>query len=200
MNEKVAKGLLVVLSSPSGGGKTTVIKKILESAPPNYCYSISMTTRPKREGEQDGVDYFFVDDETFQNAIRHGDLIEFEKVHDWYYGTPKSRLLEQLAAGKVIFMDLDVYGALHIKREFDGRALLIFLKPPSIDELIRRLCSRSTESPAQIERRLERLPDELAKAEQFDAVIVNADLDETVSKVNALIKERLKHSSMEVCS
>ncbi|RPI00034.1 MAG: guanylate kinase [Calditrichaeota bacterium] len=190
MNNK--QGLLVVVSSPSGGGKTTVIKKILETDPNNFIYSVSMTTRPKRAGETEGKDYFFVTLATFQEHIRSNDLIEYEKVHDWYYGTPKNALSAWIKQGKVVLLDLDVYGGLHLKQEYGNRCLLIFLKPPSLEELISRLRRRSTESDTQIKRRLERLPQEMALADKFDAIILNENLDQTVAQVIGLIAEKRK--------
>ncbi len=191
-------GLLVVLSSPSGGGKTTVIKRLLAEAPEKFSYSVSMTTRPQRNGEVNGRDYWFVSEEEFQRRISEGDLIEYQKVHDWYYGTPKSEIERFLLDGKVVLFDLDVYGALRLKELFRDRALLIFLQPPNVEALITRLKERSTESEAQIVRRLQRLPEELAMAPKFDAVVVNDRFENTVEKVKELIESKLKsHHPME---
>jgi guanylate kinase len=186
------EGLLVVVSSPSGGGKTTVIKKVLKTDPENFIYSVSMTTRPRRAGETEGKDYFFVSLTTFRQHIRTNSLIEYEKVHDWYYGTPKNALSAWLEQGKIVLLDLDVYGALHLKQEFGDRSLLIFLEPPSLEELISRLRLRSTENEAQIKRRLERLPQEMALAEKFDAIILNENLQQTIAQVSDLIAEKRK--------
>ena len=131
MNVNKENGLLVVLSSPSGGGKTTVIKKILQDNHPDYCYSISMTTRPKRAGEEDGRDYWFVSPDEFQQKIKDDEFIEYEQVHDWYYGTPKSSITAWVNAGRIVLLDVDVFGALRLKKYFSEKALLIFLKPPS---------------------------------------------------------------------
>jgi guanylate kinase len=185
-----ANGLLVVLSSPSGGGKTTVIKQIIADGPPDYLYSISMTTRPMRKGEIAGKDYWFVTPVEFQNHVERGELIEHERVHDWYYGTPKTPIVDWIRQGKVVFLDLDVYGALELKQQFGDKALLIFLAPPSEGELLDRLVHRSTETKQQIARRLERLPEEMKKAQEFDYVLVNAHLDETTSTLQKLIENK----------
>lgn len=198
-SERLDDGLLVVLSSPSGGGKTTVIKRIIAENPEQFVYSVSMTTRTKRTGEVEGKDYLFVTPAEFQRHIDAGDLIEYERVHDWYYGTPKSALEAQLKDGKNILLDLDVFGAVELKRLFGNRALLIFLEPPDEKLLLERLKSRSTESAEQIERRLQRLPKEMAMASQFDAVIVNDKLEDTIKRVVELIHEkRMTLHKMEV--
>jgi len=184
------KGLLVVLSSPSGGGKTTIIRHILQSGPPDYVYSISMTSRPRRKGEIDGQDYFFVDEPTFEQHIENDNLIEYERVHDWYYGTPKQPVEKWIEQGKAVFMDIDVFGAIHIKKEFDDNALLIFLKPPDEQVLRERLKKRSTEDEEQINKRLQRLPKEMACADDFDIVITNDELNETVNKVKQLVEQK----------
>lgn len=183
------KGLLVVLSSPSGGGKTTVINK-LKSEECDFQYSISMTTRPPRNGEQNGRDYWFVNEKEFQRKIKNDALIEFEKVHDWYYGTPRQPIIEWLEQGQVVLLDLDVFGALQLKNQFDSETLLIFIKPPNEQVLLKRLKNRSTESSAQISKRLERVPKEMDKAEEFDEIVINDDLNKTINKVKQLIKEK----------
>jgi len=162
------KGLLVVLSSPSGGGKTTIIHHILQQGHSDYTYSISMTTRPKRQGEKNGVDYLFVNEEEFNRHIKKGSLLEYERVHDWFYGTPKRPIEEWIREGWVVFLDLDVYGALQVKNLYKSQCLLVFLKPPSLEELRTRLKNRSTETREQIERRLKRVPREMELAEKFD--------------------------------
>ena len=120
------KGLLVVVSSPSGGGKTTVIKNILKDSNESYIYSVSLTTRAKRDGELDGQDYWFVTKSVFEQKIINHELIEYERVHDYYYGTPKKPIEEWLATGKIVLMDIDVKGALSIKKEFNKDSILIF--------------------------------------------------------------------------
>ena len=185
-------GLLVVLSSPSGGGKTTVIHKIIERSNGEYFYSISMTTRPKREGEVNGKDYWFVSEDEFLELIARDGFIEYESVHDWYYGTPKGAIENWLCQGKIVFLDLDVIGALNLKKQYSGKTLLIFLKPPSEKVLLDRLKKRSTETSQQIAKRLERVTEEMNRAPEFDVVLVNENLEKTIQSVIEIIKEKRK--------
>jgi len=184
-----ANGLVVVLSAPSGGGKTTVIQHLLIQGDPRYRYSISMTTRPMRRGDVEGKDYFFVDEERFRAAIASGDLVEYEQVHGYLYGTPKRLLQQWVQEGYVVLLDLDVFGAKALKKVFAEKCLTIFLKPPDLDTLVKRLQRRKTESPLQIQRRLERLPLEMAEAERFDYCVINEKLSQTVAEVTRLIKK-----------
>lgn len=174
------------MSSPSGGGKTTVIKKILETDPDHYVYSISLTTRPKRRNEVDGRDYYFVSKKEFEEKIKAGELLEYEEVHGQYYGTPRKPLITWIEKGYVVLLDIDVYGAQNVRKQFE-KALLIFLKPPDMDVLVERLKNRSTESEEQIQKRLDRLPEEMKYATYFDHVIVNENLNDTVHKVKKII-------------
>lgn len=189
MSEPKPTGLVVVLSAPSGGGKTTVIQRLLEQGDPRYRYSISMTTRPMRRGDVEGEDYFFVDEERFRAAIEAGELVEYEQVHGYLYGTPKRLLHQWVQEGYVVLLDLDVFGALALKQLFAEKCLTIFLKPPDLDTLVERLQQRKTESPQQIQRRLQRLPQEMAEAERFDYCVINEKLQQTVAEVARLIKK-----------
>jgi guanylate kinase len=191
LSEVHGKGLLVVLSAPSGGGKSTVIHRILAKGNPVFRYSVSMTTRPQRPGEIDGRDYFFVGDNEFQAARAQDDLVEYEQVHGFWYGTPKKKLQEWVAQGLVIFLDLDVYGALAIKKYFPVESLIIFLKPPDMETLVKRLTLRRTENEKQIEKRLQRIPEETALADKFDHVVINDNLEQTISSVETLVYEKL---------
>lgn len=182
-------GLLVVISSPSGGGKTTIIRKVLDSANGNFEYSVSATTRPRRVNEVDGRDYYFMDKDKFEEQLKCGDFVEWAEVHSYHYATPKSKLELWLNEGKIILLDLDVDGGLEIKKKYGDLSLLIFIKPPSVDSLVQRLKSRKTESAAQIQKRLERLPKEMQKAELYDYQIVNKNLDETVHKVLDIVQK-----------
>lgn len=181
------EGFIVVISSPSGGGKTTVIKKLLQKKDRPYIYSISMTTRKPRPGERDGKDYWFVSPEEFQQHIEQGDLVEYEKVHDHFYGTPKKPLQKWIAEGRIVLMDLDVFGAMEIKKLFPKNSLLIFLKPPNVEVLKERLSKRATEGSEELARRLARVDTELKYADKFDEIVINDDLDKTVKKVDKLI-------------
>ncbi len=179
-----------MLSSPSGGGKTTVIKKLMQEDTSDYIYSISMTTRPKRQGEKNGKDYWFVTQHEFEQQQRAGNLLEAENVHDWWYGTPKAPIQQWVKEGYIVLLDLDVYGALTVKQQFGDKALVIFLKPPNEQDLITRLKNRSTETSEQMERRLQRVPKEMQKADEFDAVVINDKLGDTVNKVKQIIENK----------
>jgi guanylate kinase len=183
--------LLVVLSSPSGGGKTSVIRRLLESGDPRYQHSVSATTRPRRPGETNGVDYRFVDDREFQTLIEQGGVVEYERVHDWWYGTPKEPLLRWLSEDKIILLDLDVKGAGSIRRHFPEQSLLIFVQPPSLEALQKRLIQQGTETEQQIDRRLQRTAMEMEWGKAFDFIVINDDLDRATNEVKGLIEARL---------
>jgi len=193
MMTKGGTGLLVVLSSPSGGGKTTVIKRLLAEES-NYLYSVSMTTRPPRENETDGRDYFFIDEKTFADKIDRNELIEYEKVHGYLYGTPKAPLERAIAEGQVVLLDMDVHGALTLQKHYPNHSLLVFLEPPDMNRLIERLKGRGSEGSEQIARRLQRVPEEMVLAENFDRVIVNEDLAATLRRVRSIIKDHIQDS------
>ncbi|HDP98565.1 MAG TPA: guanylate kinase [bacterium] len=184
-------GLLVVISSPSGGGKTTIIRKIVERDPQRCVYSISATTRAPRSGEQNGKDYYFLDDEAFQAKIEQGEFLEWERVHGYYYGTDLSSIQVWLQQGKVVLLDLDVKGALQVANILKDQTVTIFIAPPSLDTLIKRLKNRKTDSNEEIEKRLERIPMEMEKSKKFDAVIVNENLDKTVDQVLKIIENHI---------
>jgi len=183
--------LLVVLSSPSGGGKTSVIRRLLESGDPRYQHSVSATTRPRRPGEINGVDYRFVDSREFQELIDRDGLVEHEQVHDWWYGTPKEPLQRWLAEGRIVLLDLDVKGAGSIRRHFPDQSLLIFVLPPSLAALRQRLMKRGTETEEQIDRRLQRTVMEMEWSRAFDHIVINDDLDRVTGEVKDLIEARL---------
>lgn len=186
------KGLLVILSSPSGGGKTSVIHRIIEKYNDNFVYSISATTRRPRSGETDGRDYFFLSQEEFNEKINNDLLLEWELVHGYYYGTPKSYVEHAIDAGKFVLLDIDVNGALKIVQKFPENALTIFVAPPSIDELIQRLRNRKTDSEQEISKRLERIPLEMEQSKQFNYIVINEKFEDTVEKIVAIIKMNQK--------
>jgi guanylate kinase len=146
-----------------------------------------MTTRPPRPGERNGHDYHFVSAEEFEQKIRENGFAEWARVHNQCYGTPRAKLEELLAAGKPVIMDLDVQGGLNLKKIYGNRAVLIFIKPPSMASLRDRLRGRNTDSPADIDLRLESAKQEIAIAEQYDHVIINHDLEDTVKQVAAIV-------------
>lgn len=180
-------GLLIVFSAPSGAGKTTIINALLKRFPEKFIYSVSSTTRPLRGKEVDGIDYYFLPLKEFQAKIKNEEFIEWARVHDYYYGTAKKNIEQQLASGKKIILDLDVKGALAVKEMYPTKSLLIFIAPVSTEILIQRLKNRATESDSQITRRLERLPLEMKKSCFYDHVIINDILENSIAKVEELI-------------
>jgi len=197
LNEQQAyPPVLIALSAPSGSGKTTICHKLLERNP-DFRLSISATTRPPRHSEQHGVDYFFLSEEDFRGKISRGEFLEYEKVFDHYYGTLRKTVEDYLRQGYSVLFDIDVNGALRIKQKYPT-ALLIFVRPPSLEELKRRLRNRKTDDPAEIEKRLKRLPEEYEKSKYFDHVVVNDDLERTVAEIEQIIRnyqEQLNHVS-----
>ncbi|NOX36738.1 MAG: guanylate kinase [Calditrichaeota bacterium] len=185
-HSKTGKPQLVVISAPSGAGKTTICK-ILAERNPDFRISISATTRPPRKTETDGVDYFFISEEEFLKRVEAGEFLEYENVHGHYYGTLRKNVESLLKQGFTVLFDIDVNGAIKIKKQFP-EAILIFIRPPSLEELKKRLRERQTEDPQEIERRLQRLPEEYAKAVLFDYDIVNDDLMATVAQIEDIIR------------
>ena len=186
------RGLMLVLSSPSGAGKTTISRMLLE-ADDNISLSVSVTTRPKRPGEVDGVDYFFVDPDEFGLMLNRQELLEHAKVFDHYYGTPKAAVQEALAAGKDILFDIDWQGEQQLKQEARNDLASVFILPPSTEELARRLHNRASDSPDVVAARMAKAPDEISHWPEYDYIIVNYDIDDSVAKVRAILAaERLK--------
>lgn len=169
----------MVVCAPSGSGKTSICKAFM-GRNSRSGYSISLTTRPPRAGEVDGVDYRFVSTEEFQNAVNNDEFVEYEKVHDSMYGTRKDDIETALSDGNILLIDIDVHGGMAIKNEYPDDTITIFIKPPSIEELKRRLQARGTESEEKIIKRLERYEYELLKAKDFDIIIKNEDFDVAV--------------------
>ncbi len=182
------KSPYIVFSAPSGGGKTTIVK-LLKEKYPQTVISVSATTRPMRPGEKDGVDYYFLSKEAFEQKIKEGKFLEYEQVHGNYYGTLKEVVEQHVRNNKVVLFDIDVNGALSIKRHYPN-AILIFIKPPNERVLAERLKNRRTETEETIQRRLQRLPYEYEQAKKFDYIIINDDLQETLRKVEDCILER----------
>lgn len=180
------KGILMVVSGFSGAGKGTLMKKLLDTYD-NYALSISMTTRQPREGEKDGVDYFFSTKEDFEKKIEEKGLLEYAKYCDNYYGTPRAYVEEQLESGKDVILEIEIQGALHIKEQFP-EALLLFVTPPSMAELKRRLEGRGTETPEVIRKRLLRAGEEAAGIESYDYVVVNDDLQQCVEEIHRIVE------------
>lgn len=186
---------LIIFSAPSGSGKSTIVNWLMQEHPElKLAFSISCTSRKPRGTERDGVEYFFVSPQEFRERIDNDEFLEYEEVYeDRFYGTLKTQVDNQLKAGQNVVFDVDVKGGINIKRFYGDRALSIFIQPPSIDELRRRLESRATDAPQVIEDRLNKAAYELTFASQFDKVVVNDDLDKAKTETLQIIQEFLKH-------
>jgi guanylate kinase len=178
---------LIVLSAPSGAGKTTITKRILAKHTSSVMFSVSATTREQRPNEHDGVDYYFVTREKFEELIRDSALIEYEEIFGNYYGTPVSEIDRARQMGKRLIFDIDVKGGLSIRRRFPDDSLLIFIAPPDLDFLAKLLRARETETDAVVRRRLERAGMEMAMADQYDHTVVNDNLEHAIDKVERII-------------
>lgn len=185
---------LIIFSAPSGSGKSTIVNWLMQEHPElKLAFSISCTSRKPRGTERDGVEYFFVSPQEFRERIDNDEFLEYEEVYeDRFYGTLKTQVDNQLKAGQNVVFDVDVKGGVNIKRFYGDRALSIFIQPPSIDELRRRLESRATDAPQVIEDRLNKAAYELTFASQFDKVVVNDDLDKAKTETLQIIQEFLR--------
>lgn len=186
-------GRLLIVSAPSGSGKSTIVNYLMKEHPEfRLAFSVSATSRPPRGEEQNGVEYYFLSPEEFREHIKAGDFLEYEEVYeDRFYGTLKSQVDEKLAAGMNVVFDVDVKGGINIKKYYGERALSIFIQPPSIKELRKRLIKRKTDGMAQIEERLAKAEYEISFAPQFDRIIINDDLDTAKQEATALLNEFL---------
>ena len=180
------QGILVVVSGFSGAGKGTLMKALLEKYH-NYALSISATTRSPREGEQDGREYFFVTRDKFESMIEEEELIEYAQYVNNYYGTPRQYVFQQMADGKDVILEIEIQGALKIKERFP-EALLLFVMPPSADEIKHRLTSRGTETADVIAARLHRAAEEAVGINSYDYILVNDQIDTCVEEMHQLIQ------------
>ncbi|MBD5261810.1 MAG: guanylate kinase [Bacteroides sp.] len=182
------KGKVIVLSAPSGTGKSSIIKRLLEYPELNLGFSVSATSRAPRGAEQHGVEYYFISHEEFKRRAEAGDFVEWEEVYPGTcYGTLKSEVTRVTEAGRNLIMDIDVKGGLNVKKCFGDQALTIFILPPSKEELERRLRGRGTDAEEVIRKRLDKADFELSFAPQFDVRVVNDDLERAVEEVRRLI-------------
>lgn len=189
-----AKPILVVISAPSGAGKTTLCKRLLEDFR-GLRLSISTTTRTPRGQEQHGKDYFFIDRPAFESEIQAGTFAEWALVHGNYYGTSRRTLESFFAAGLSVLLDIDVQGAASLKRAYGDRCATIFVAPPSLEVLEARLRSRGTDPEESIQRRMQNSRSEMARAEEFDHQLVNDDLDGTYARLKGLVGALLEGRS-----
>lgn len=180
------KAKLFVFSAPSGSGKTTIVRDILKQYP-EFLFSVSATTRKRRNVEKDGVDYFFISEEEFKKKIDDGEFVEWEKFYDYYYGTLKKIVDANISNGLVTVFEVDVKGAISIKKVYPF-ATLIFIAPPSIEELKERLIKRNTESDEDLKKRIERAEMELGFKDQFDYVVNNINLDQAKKEAREIIE------------
>lgn len=181
---------LFVISAPSGGGKTSIVKEILERHP-DFEFSVSATTRTRRATEKEGKDYFFLDKEEFERLIGENELVEHETIYGNYYGTLKREVDRALEKGTCMVFDVDVQGGLSIKRLYAQGAILIFIEPPNIQTLEERLRNRRTESKDALRKRIARAASELEIGKQFDYRVVNDSLQRAVDEVDEIIKRQL---------
>lgn len=189
----MSKGKLVIFSAPSGSGKTTLVHHLLSKPELKLVFSVSATSREKRPNEDHSKDYYFLSADEFRNRISTNDFLEWEEVYTGqYYGTLRSEIDRIHAEGKIVVFDVDVVGGINLKKEFGDKALAVFVQPPSIEELERRLKGRSTEGEESLKKRVDKAAEELEYANQFDVVLVNNDLEgakeEAYNLISAFIK------------
>ncbi len=184
------KGKLIIISAPSGCGKSTIIGDIMDRGELDLQFSVSATNRKPRPGEVDGVSYHFLSDEEFKDLIANGAFVEYEQVYPGrYYGTLRSEIQNRVDAGHNVILDIDVNGGMNVRRQFGDEALSIFIAPPSIDELRRRLVQRGSESPEAIEERVGRAEYELGFRDRFDHVVVNDELPRAIGEIEKLMAD-----------
>ena len=186
----MSNGKAIIFSAPSGAGKTTIVRHLMGLPGLHLSFSVSATTRTKRDYEHDGVDYYFISAEEFLQRLRNGEFIEWEEVYSGqYYGTLKSEIERIWNRGEHVIFDLDVEGGLNLKKILGDRALAVFVKPPSVDTLVQRLESRSTETPEKIAQRVAKAHHEMEYEPRFDTVVVNDDLITALRQA----EERVSH-------
>ena len=184
------KGKLFVFSAPSGSGKTTIVRHLLSQERLNLEFSISVTSREPRGTEKEGVDYYYISKEEFIQKVKREEFVEWEEVYpDNFYGTLKTEVERIWASGKHVIFDIDVVGGLRIKKRFPEETLAVFVKPPDINELLRRLKKRATESEDKIKMRVAKAYVEMATAPQFDTIILNDDLQKALKEAEDLVEE-----------
>jgi guanylate kinase len=187
MSDK-SQGKIIILSAPSGSGKSTIISRIIDDATLKLSFSISATSRSPRGEEQDGREYYFISDDEFMRRIERGEFVEWEEVYaGTHYGTLVSEVERVTSSGRNLIMDIDVKGGLNVKRKYGANALSVFIMPPSVEELERRLKGRATDADDVIARRLAKARYEMEFAPSYDCCVVNDDLDKAVAEVRTCI-------------
>lgn len=186
-------GKLLIFSAPSGSGKSTIVQWLMQTHPElKLAFSVSCTTRAPRGTERDGIEYIFLTADQFRDKIAHGEFLEYEEVYtDRYYGTLKSQVEKQRASGQNVLFDVDVKGGCNIKSFYGSQAVSIFIQPPSIKELRKRLIARNTDSLEDIEQRINKAAHELTFAKQFDHIIINDDLETAKQEAYTIVKKFL---------
>ena len=184
---------IIIITAPSGAGKTSITRQLLKTYPEELAFSISATTRPPRGSERDGVDYYFISQDEFTDKIQHEQFIEWEMVYEGkYYGTLKSELQRIWGENRTPLLDIDVKGAIHVQQQFPETTLSLFIEPPSIDELKRRLAGRGTDTEDSMQARINKAAYELSFKHSFNHVIVNSNLELAVTEAKKLVGEFIK--------
>jgi guanylate kinase len=184
---------IIIITAPSGAGKTSITRHLLKTFPDQLAFSISAATRQKRENEKDGVDYYFMSVDDFKEKIKHNHFVEWEMVYEGkYYGTLKSEIHRIWKVGKVPLLDVDVEGAVHVQEKYPENVLSIFIEPPTIDELKRRLRSRGTETEESLAVRINKASFEISFKNQFDKIIINSELEKACCQAEEIVKNFLK--------
>lgn len=184
---------IIIITAPSGAGKTSITRHLLKTFPDQLAFSISAATRQKRENEKDGVDYYFMSVDDFKEKIKHNHFVEWEMVYEGkYYGTLKSEIHRIWKVGKVPLLDVDVEGAVHVQEQYPENVLSIFIEPPTIDELKRRLRSRGTETEESLAVRINKASFEISFKNQFDKIIINSELEKACCQAEEIVKNFLK--------
>ncbi|MDD6155283.1 MAG: guanylate kinase [Eubacteriales bacterium] len=181
------KGRLFVISGPSGAGKGTICGKVMERLGDTASLSVSATTRQPREGEVDGVNYYFLSKEEFEGRINNNGFLEYAEVYDHYYGTSRENVMDKLESGKDVFLEIDIQGAMQVKDSFP-EAVFIFILPPSMEVLKARITGRNTDSEEVIDLRMSKAADEISYVEHYDYAVVNDDLETAIGDVMAIIR------------